>query len=212
MNFGMGFLFFQIGLYEPAIDYCLKAIEIDPLFLHPYMTGCRCMIYNGEYDRAGVYLKKATDLYPNHPRILEFLCLLDLRTGRLDEAEKLIRRLDNIALKILDTNRWRMLLYALRGQRERALSLNYQSPEAYSRMGMVDEAIAIMEKRIRGGKDSYDYLYLIHNPHYDNLREDRRFQKIVADARKIYEDRLKKFPVDQPFYTDTKGLSNFNQK
>jgi len=50
-----------------------------------------------------------------------------------------------------------------------------------------------MQEELNQNMDAYGYLYLINNPLYDNLRDDPRFQKIVADAKEIYEERLRKY-------------------
>jgi hypothetical protein len=65
---------------------------------------------------------------------------------------------------------------------------------------MKDEAIDSLKKEIRpdvfphflAHPDLY-YLYLMHNPFYNNLREDPMFKEILEEEKALYEEYLEKF-------------------
>ena len=86
-----------------------------------------------------------------------------------------------------------MILYAARGERKNALALQYQNSDAFALLGLKDEALALIQKNLDKDKYYYDYLFLVNNPLYDNLRDDPRFKKIVAEARVLYEEGLRKY-------------------
>jgi len=192
-SFGTGFFYFRVGLYHRAIKYCARAMELDPLLLHPYLTIIRSLIYSGNYQQAEYYLKKAADFFPEDPRIISFFCRFTLRVVRYDEAELWIKKLEKMNPESGYIKKWKMMLYAARGERKKARALQYQSSDGFALLGLKEEALAIIQENQDKNKFYHEYLFFINNPHYDNLRDDPRFQKIVADAKEIYEERLKKY-------------------
>jgi tetratricopeptide (TPR) repeat protein len=150
-------------------------------------------IYLQKYEIAESYIKKAAKLQKDHPVLLQFMCGFYLRTGNFDKAEEILRKLRAANQNPKSIQFLQMILYALRGKREEVIKLNQTSSQAFAIINLKDQAISIMQKALRSNKDSFKYLYLINNPHYDNLRDDPRFQKIVLDAKKIYEERLRKY-------------------
>jgi len=193
LNYQIGFFSHKVGLYHRAIKYSTRAIELDPLLLHPYLTTSRSLLYSGNYKKAEYYLKKATDIFPDHPRLIDLFCQLYLRLKKYSQVQEWITRLEKVAPKYKNIKRWKMILYAARGERKKALALQYQSSAGYALLGLKEEVLAIMQEELNQNMDAYGYLYLINNPLYDNLRDDPRFQKIVADAKEIYEERLRKY-------------------
>jgi len=57
---------------------------------------------------------------------------------------------------------------------------------------MNDEAIQSLKKAMSEGK-FYPYLKLIHNPFYNNLPSDPRFEQIVTQAKKTHEELSKRY-------------------
>ncbi|MBW1764509.1 MAG: tetratricopeptide repeat protein, partial [Deltaproteobacteria bacterium] len=194
LNFTTGFYYHRMGLYHQALKYCTRANELDPLLLLPYNTIARSFMYLKNYKQSARYLKKESDLFPDQPYLIRLYCTFYLRMKNYDKAEECIDKLEKGYVSFKSTTKTqKAILFAARGEKKKALALGAQSATVYSLLGMQDKAIAIMQKSLKKSEDAYNYLYLINNPHYDNLRDDPRFQKIVADARKIYEERLKKY-------------------
>ena len=104
-----------------------------------------------------------------------------------------IDKLEKGVTRIKISKRQKAILLAARGEKKKALALGVESSQVYSLLGMKDNAIKILQKLLKRNEDAYEYLYLRNNPHYDNLRDDPRFQKIVENSKKIYEERLKKY-------------------
>jgi hypothetical protein len=99
------------------------------------------------------------------------------------------------------TDYFQAVLYALRGEKEAALSLG-KTGEIYALLGMNNEAIEYITNAIGAGKEGsedhlwlifYDYLSLTNTPSYDDLHNDERFNTIVAQQKGVYQERLKKF-------------------
>ncbi len=193
LSYMIGFFYYRAGLYKKAIRFCDRSIEIDPLMPHSYVTPILCSIYLKEYRRAEYYIKKAAELHKEHPVLQLFICGFYLRTGQNERAEKILEKLRAVKQYTENIHRLQAILYALRGERNKVLELNHTSSQAFAILGLKDRAITIIEKDLESNKDSYRYLYIINLPFYDNLRDDPRFQKIVADAKEIYEERLKKY-------------------
>jgi len=68
----------------------------------------------------------------------------------------------------------------------------------YSLLGLKDEAITNIQYGIDMGFDIqqwylYTYLFLKHNPLYDNLRDDARFQEIMRSQQAVYQERVQKY-------------------
>ena len=192
-NYSFGFFFYRVGLYHRAIKYCTRAMELDPLFLHPYLTITRSLIYSGNYKKAEHYLKKVAEIYPEHPRVLDIFCRFNFVKKKYSQVQELITRLENTHPEYGNIKRWKMILYAARGERKNALALQYQNSDAFALLGLKDEALALIQKNLDKDKYYYDYLFLVNNPLYDNLRDDPRFKKIVAEARVLYEEGLRKY-------------------
>jgi tetratricopeptide (TPR) repeat protein len=146
----------------------------------------------GEYETAEGYLRKALDLNPKNPFSLAYLADYLVRTKRLDEAEKIITELEGIAAGFRLLPEQRAELYAARGEKNKALELSQGSYLVYALLGMKDEAIDAMQKYLSKG-GFYRYLSLTSHPFYDNLRGDPRFEKIVAQAKKKYEEWSEKY-------------------
>ncbi|MBI5021449.1 MAG: hypothetical protein HZB59_08440 [Ignavibacteriales bacterium] len=66
------------------------------------------------------------------------------------------------------------------------------SDQLYAILGIKDSAVAILQQNIKKGRYS-QYLFLLNNPFFDNLRSDVRFQDIINKQRVIYEEGLKTF-------------------
>jgi len=55
--------------------------------------------------------------------------------------------------------------------------------------------MAHIESEIKGGGTLHSYVFLTKSPGYDKIRDDPRFQAIVARQKAVYEEYLKKFAL-----------------
>ena len=75
-----------------------------------------------------------------------------------------------------------------------ALPILYKNSEVYSLLGMKDEAIMYIKKEIGKRRRPYLFYHNLQNNHfYNSLRDDARFEKIVAEEKRLYEEHLAKY-------------------
>ena len=182
---------YRRGLFRKAIPLYLKAIEVSPFYLWAKINISWCFFNIGEYEKAEQYLKDALNLNPKNPFSLIYYADHQTKMGKYDEAVKLMKEVEKINPDFRLLPIYKANLFAALGREDEALSLS-RSEVIYSLLGMKDEAIEFMLKSIEEGQ-RYSYIRLAHHPYYKNLREDPRFQKIMAEAKKTYELLLSKY-------------------
>jgi adenylate cyclase len=190
----IGLFYSGLGLYPQAARFYRKVLELSPGFiLAEGNLGHTCLSV-GDLDCAGSHLKKVKDFIPNRAvYIIDYANLL-IHQGRFEEAEDLLNRSESIlpALKSPDLIPCRAILYAAMGKREAALALA-SSPEVYALLGMKDKALEALKRPDQTQSIEYTYLDLLHNKHFDSLRQDPQFQTILASRKAEYDRRVKKY-------------------
>ena len=200
----------SIGLDEPALRHYQLAMEGDPLEPASYYLSAYCAVDLGDYGLSEARFLQALALRPDDaPVRLAYVRLL-LVMGRLADAEKEMGALEGEAarspvLKTCLDNR-KALLLALKGEREKALSLisgcqepyRFEITNAYCVLGMKAEAVRLIKYGNENGfrliKDYlYAYPYLVTNPLFRSLAGDPSFQAIVRNEKARYDDKLQKY-------------------
>ncbi len=187
----IGYSLEEIGLFETAIPFFLKGIELAPFYIFCRTMLATCYRGLGEFERAEGYLRDVLSLNPRNPFCLGHLASHLIQVGKYEEARRLLTELESVAPRIYFLPEYMAQLHAGRGEKEKALALD-RSAIVYALLGMKDEAIQAMQKDISEGIP-YPYLSLIHAPVYRNLRDDPRFKQIVAQAKRTHEEFLKKY-------------------
>jgi len=182
---------YRHGLFRLAIPLYLRAIEVSPFYLFAKINISWCFLNIGEYGKAEDYLKDALNLNPKNPFSLIYYADHQTKMGKYDEAAELMKEVEEINPDFRLLPRYKAELFAAQGRKDEALGL-FRNEVVYSLLGMKDEAIEFMLKSMEEGQ-RYAYLKLSHHPYYKNLREDPRFQKIMAEAKKTYELLLSKY-------------------
>jgi TolB-like protein/Tfp pilus assembly protein PilF/predicted Ser/Thr protein kinase len=190
---GMGYLYH--GLYDQGIRYLAKAIELDPYnFWTPYKLAY-CYMYSGEFAKAAFYFEKYFELAPVEPLVFPGKYIaLNIMMKRYDKAEELVARGEKTTPDAEWVKKYRAALLAVRGERDKALAL-YRNSEIFALLGMKDDAFRELDKEIRGSLP-YPYIFyedLLHNPFYDKLRGDPRFQKLIDREKILYDEAVKRF-------------------
>jgi serine/threonine-protein kinase len=205
INYLSGAFFFSIGLYHQAIKFCSKAVELDPLYFWNHHLLAACFMYAGDYNKSADHFQGALDIDPNQTDLLSRHAFFFILRNNIDEAEHILEK----AEKIKEEDNWRIrhargMLLAIKGEKEEALQLikdrpySYFATSAYSLLGMNDEAIRNIRVGIEEGLRNlfvylYPYPFLKNNPCYDNLRNDPRFEEILEEEKKKYEEKRKKY-------------------
>lgn len=86
----LAWMFYYEGLTDEAIDYCKRAIELDPEFGNPYNDIGSYLMQRGDLDEAIPWLQKAKQAKRYTPRHFPYLNLgrLYLRKGDVDKARQ----------------------------------------------------------------------------------------------------------------------------
>jgi len=210
VNLGAGSFLRSVGLDEPAIPRYERAIEFDPLDYMNYLLSAACHYEVGDFQGAEFRIMQAKELKPDSQVLMVWHARVLIALKRLDEAEKKLLAIEAIRplrSDVMTTARnCRAQISALRGNKERALSLiegekepyRYEITNIYSLLGMKDEAVSQIKKGNEEGfqlvKDYlYSYPYLINNPFLDGLRDDPKFQELVRNEETKYRTKMKKY-------------------
>ena len=179
------------------MQFYTQAIEINPLNSGSYVWRGVANFRIKFYKEAEVDFKKALEIEPNHSDALYNLTQLLIALKRYDEAENVLAQREKV-YPDLATNWERALIYASKGEKDKALeTYKDKSVILYSLLGMADEALEIgVEWSISRLKEkSSRYYFLNNHPFYDNLRSDPRFQQILNEHKKLYEENLTKYGI-----------------
>jgi serine/threonine protein kinase/Flp pilus assembly protein TadD len=200
----------SVGLDEPAVKHYEIAVEADPLEPDTYTLSAACYMNLGDYKKSEAKLNQALAIRPDDVSIQKWHARLLILMGWHVEAEKELNALESVATQSpavqTSVTYLRALILALRGDRERALSLISGSKEpfrleitnTYSVLGMKAEAV----RNIKWGNEEgfhvikdylYAYPYLNTNPFFKSLADDPGFQAVMQNEKTRYEAKLEKY-------------------
>jgi TolB-like protein/tetratricopeptide (TPR) repeat protein len=194
MNQGLSVFLFNRGLYEQAITYINRSIEVDPL--EPLFHVYRGLYhhFNGDFDQAEMNYQRALQIEPQLTFGLEQIIHLKIDQNQFQVAEEYLARLDETNPHI---NFLRAKLSAAEGERKEALELieDQRNLQIYALLDLREETKALYQNSLehdRKSKISYYHL-LKTNPCYDNIRDDEEFQRYLVVHKEIYEQNLEQF-------------------
>ena len=202
INFTVGCSSLIHGLYFQTIKFLLKAVELNPYFFWNQHKLYQAFMYTGDLEKSEFYVKRGRELYPHKVIFFCDYAYLLIMKKEFDKAEKILEEAEQMdpdsteinyddRLRLQDIPYYKALLFAARGEKEKALALS-KDKYVYALLGMKDEAIRIMEDMVNKGV-KFLYLVLLNDRFYDNLRNDPRFEKIVQDAKVRYEEDVKNY-------------------
>jgi adenylate cyclase len=194
-----GFTLSLYRRYDEAVREFEDAIRINPNFFDAYYYFARASFARGEIKRSAELFRMAAKI--RHEDFESPLLLSQsLRMlGRTEEASKALRegihRAENaLALNPLDGRALSLGSCALfpAGQKARAMEWSLRALELYpddmctlvnaaclrAKSGLKEEALEILERIFARGWGKRDWVE--HDPDYDSLRDDPRFQKLLA--------------------------------
>ncbi len=178
-----------MGRHEEAVAAIKRAQVIDPVSLSVGAHVGRILYFASKYDDAIHELQRALELNPNQQPARTYLGWAYLQKGMYKEAIEQATR----AIELRDSGVVNYTLaqaYALAGRRDEAqklleelveLSRTERQPAAgialvYTALGERDEAFAWLDRAY----DAYDsWLFQLHDPIWDPLRSDPRFQDLL---------------------------------
>ena len=166
-------------------------MELNPFYVYSPVTLARCYRETGAWEEAKRYLQKALAMDPDDPDyyLLFAYCLLMMKESdkaghQLDQAEDLDPEHPRLPF-------YRSLFHAAHGRKELATKkMGFFSDKIYALLGMKQEALEALKLRKQTEPMYVTYLHLKNTPCYDNLRDDPRFQEILEQTKKEYQERL----------------------
>ncbi len=188
------------GLMEQAHEYFEKAIEMDPVQPMHYAWNGYCLTMLGNYQESENNLKRALEIDPDHfVSIVNYILLL-ITEGRYEYAQELLGKYFPVYGQNINMIGLRALLFAIDGDRERALKIYpeglYYKYYIYAVLNMFDEAVDYLNTvyTSRWAKiDESRYIEFNSNPLLQNLRTDPRFQEILLKHQQLFERNLIKY-------------------
>jgi serine/threonine protein kinase/Flp pilus assembly protein TadD len=209
IHYNIGSFFRSIGLLEQAIKFYTKAIDLgEPSFM-AYWLRATCWERLSDYDKAVEDAKRLFEMEPDNVSAALLYARMLICQRKFDDAEREIVFTENLRPDLPDLRFTRALLYAARGERQKALPLLEEAREkpiyyssllsrAYALLGMKDEALENIRLGImKGFEETQDYLYeypfLASSYFFDSLRDDPRFREILEKQKAVYLENLKKY-------------------
>jgi TolB-like protein/Flp pilus assembly protein TadD len=179
-----------------------EAIRLNPASFDAHYLYARHRFQGGDFERAVPLYEEAIRLRPDDYQALSLLEGSLLKLGRMEQQAEVARRAmqaidrqlaidpqDGRALQLGTTNAARLgLRDKARDLAERALkarpdafSSYYNVACAYSILGDVDDALALLDRAVQHGRGNLEWIE--QDPDFDNLRSDPRFDAIVNRIR-----------------------------
>jgi tetratricopeptide (TPR) repeat protein len=194
----MGIFLHLKGCAYLVIKCLSKAIQLNPLDPDYYHIRGRNYASIGEFNKAEKDLKKSIEINPHlYIQAYYFFLLVDMK--QYEEAKKLLTQLKNDNLN-QDLSLFEAMVYAIDGKEEEALKTIQSAGRTYRMvlhaiLGKKDKTLILLQKGIeiyQGIKRSR-YFSLKNHLIFDHLRDDPRFQEILAKHKELYEENLAKY-------------------
>jgi tetratricopeptide (TPR) repeat protein len=190
---GVLFSGYYMGLFEVAMPFYEKAIDINPLDPANRTTLAVCYYLTDQVEKGDREFQAAYDLAPNKLFLgAHFVMTWLIQKGRLDEAEKMRLAIIKKHPQSTYIGILARILIA-RGKTVEALKLipNVKSnAEILCQLKRYDEALDAI-KKFDKTRDSY--LYLLHSQALEAIRKNPEFQAVLDQQRKLHETNLAKY-------------------
>jgi eukaryotic-like serine/threonine-protein kinase len=183
--------FHYAGLDDKDIEFSSRALELEPLNSITYRRRGYARAVVGDLENARRDFERSLELLPDAPATLSLFARVLVLTKDFVEADEVLKRLEKTAPDEESVRLSRAFYYAAVGDKEKSLAIA-KTAHQYALLGMKDEAISHIESEIKEGGYVHSYVFLTKSWIYDKIRDDPRFQAIVARQKAAYEENLKK--------------------
>ncbi len=192
--FELGWFLNYRGCTTMAIRCVTKAIDLNPVT--PYYN-LRGILFDqvGDYNKAKSDYKKAFGL-SKEVLIREAYWILLVKRKRYNDAKIMLDEL-KVNYPEQDLSDVEAIQYAIDGEREKALNIDlprYYKLLIYLLLEMKEESLNLLDDDSRLQKlRRSNYNQMTDSPICDFLRDDPRFQEILAKHKELYEENLRKY-------------------
>lgn len=210
-----------VGNLEKSKNYLDKAVEIEPERLSTYMRLTDINLLLGNFLEAQRFAKKILEINPDFIWGDHILAEAYAFNGDYEEAEKHYRKIQNIVMQpgFVESygtppfrHRLGFVLYKMGKKIEAEGLINtmidknmsivnsdvdnlggarYDLTAAHAFLMKKDKAIYWLNRIFEDGS-WFDYYYMSVDPLFDSIREDERFQKIMAREKLNLEEKRKR--------------------
>jgi len=156
INVDLSLPYFLARQYDQSIAQAHKAVEMFPSFFLPHMALGGALVEKGDFSAGIAELEKAKTMEPT-PLVIGQLGYAYAKSGRKDEARKLLTELKELAKRRYVASFWIAMIYV--GLDEK------------------DEAFAWLEKAYQ--ERSWWLVWIKMDPKVDSLRSDPRFSDLM---------------------------------
>ena len=146
------------GNLDAALEQCDHTIELTPHFSPAYLTLGLVQEQLGDYDEAVAALQRAVHLSPNTPRMHAGLARAFARSGKRQDAQQIVRRLEEQA-------------------RQRYVS-PFEFASVHLALEDVETGLKYLTRAVK--HRCFELLALNADPRFTGLRKDPRFTKLVG--------------------------------
>jgi serine/threonine protein kinase/tetratricopeptide (TPR) repeat protein len=201
-----GMLYRLDGLYENALEAYDHVLRSNPqdLVIVAY-NRARVLTHQRRYDQAVAELELARAVEPDHPLVRTFLAVALFNQGKVEEAQALMEdvlrhhpHLDGVRPVLA----WCL---SARGGHEKARELitdrvreiaaadhdiAFWLASFYGMEGMADDAVEWARRAVKLGNENYPLF--ADSRKLDPLRGDPRFQELLDELKRRWEDRARR--------------------
>jgi serine/threonine-protein kinase len=198
-----GMLYRLDGLYEQAMEAYDHLLRRNPqdLVIVAY-NKARVLTHQRRYPEAVAELELARAAEPDHPLVRTFLAVALFNQGKVDEAQALVEDVLRQHPHLDGVRPVQAWCLSARGEHERARALitdrvreiaaadhdiAFWLASFYGMEGLADDGVEWARRAVRLGNENYPLF--ADSRKLDSLRGDPRFQEILDDLKRRWEDR-----------------------
>ncbi len=195
----LGYAYHYAGLAENAESAYRRARTLNPTSRRLRWMHARMLLYNDRSSDAVDEMQFALSI--NHPKALAYLGKFLYYAGRLDEAERVFARAQELTNAENDPafSHLAAYLYAARGERDRIHPAVFSQRPAglydgdtayytggiHALLGEKEQALAWLRRAVELGNHNYPFFQRDKN--YDRLRGDPEYDAVLAEVRRHWE-------------------------